>query len=246
MNGTDSTRGADPASYGDSFADVYDAWYVDQPIDEIVEAVAGAGDPILELGVGTGLIALPLAELGHEVWGVDASAAMLEALRRKDPEHRIRAVRQDMADLDLGDTRFGVVLAAFNVLFNLPDLESKRRCFAGVAAHLAPGGVFVVDTVVPTDADLPPKVGTAAVQADAPVLTVSHHHRDDRVIRGQHVEVSDGDVRLRPWRLHYLRPEEIDGLAEEVGLIAQRRWSDWTGSAADERSQRIVSWYRRT
>ena len=135
------------SSYGDAFADVYDEWYTgisDADVSADVVAglaaasAAGTGVPrVLELAVGTGRLALPLADRGLDVVGIDASAAMLDRLRARDPDGRVTIVVGDMVE-DVPAGPFDAVLLAYNSLFNLEDAGRQAACFAAVAARLAP------------------------------------------------------------------------------------------------------------
>ena len=147
-----------PEAYGERRADLYDAWYEDvlDPeacVDRLVE-LAGGG-PVLELGVGTGRIALPLAERGLEVHGIDASPAMLERLRAKPGADRVHTHLGDMGEVAVDD-EFPLVFVAANTIFMLASQDQQVGCFRAVASRLAPGGRFVVEAQVP-DAALSPR-----------------------------------------------------------------------------------------
>ena len=138
--------GYDASTYGDRFADVYDDWYGDVTdavacTAKVAElARAAGGGPVLELGVGSGRLALPLVERGLEVHGIDASPAMVERLRAKPGGDRVRVTIGDMADLDLpAAPPFSVVLVAFNTFFNLATEAAQRRCLERVDGRARPG-----------------------------------------------------------------------------------------------------------
>lgn len=260
-------RGYGPGTYGDAFADVYDDWY-----GEVTDAAAcaercaalaadvpGAGDPpvVLELGIGTGRLALPLADAGCDVRGIDASPAMLARLRDKSggdlPVHV-----GDLADVVVppaphdpgGDPPpVDLVLCAYNTLFNLADLDAQRRCLAGVADALRPGGRLVVEAFVPPDGDDlgdGSEVRVRSLAADRVVLTAARRHLGDQVLEGQFVELTEAHgVRLRPWRLRYLHPGQLDDLAAEAGLALEHRWADWSGRPFDDGAAAHISTYRR-
>ena len=109
--------------------------------------LAGPG-PVLELGIGTGRVALPLVQRGLVVDGIDASPAMLAKLRAKPGGDRVRVIVGDMAEVGV-DTSYALVFAVFNTLFALVSQDEQVRCFANVAGRLADGGVFVVEAFVP-------------------------------------------------------------------------------------------------
>ncbi|MGI8758532.1 MAG: class I SAM-dependent DNA methyltransferase, partial [Acidimicrobiales bacterium] len=143
----------DASTYGEAFADVYDEWYgdvsdVEGTVDTVV-ALAGGG-PVLEFGIGTGRLALPLVGRGLEVHGIDASPAMVERLRAKPGGADVPVVVGNFADVQVrAGSGFGVVLCAYNTLFNLTSAAAQQRCFANAARHLRPDGSFVVEAFVP-------------------------------------------------------------------------------------------------
>ncbi|MPY94729.1 MAG: methyltransferase domain-containing protein [Acidimicrobiia bacterium] len=260
-----TVEGYGPASYGDAFADIYDDWYPPTlQTRAAVDALArlAGGSPVLELGCGTGRLCLPLLERGLEVDGLDASEAMLAQLRAKPQAAALRAHHGDMARFDLGRARFGLVFAAFNTLFNLGSAAEQAACFARVARHLRPGGRFVIECFLPAGAAADAEAGadshnggpggaptTDAIElrdltADRVVLRISRQDHAAQTVSGQHVELSEAGVRLRPWHLRYASPAELDTLAGQVGLVLEERWSDWSGAPFDEHADQHVSVYR--
>jgi SAM-dependent methyltransferase len=247
--------GYGPSTYGEGFADVYDDWYgnvsdVDATVERVLSLAAVAGaDRVLELGGGSGRLALPLAARGMATWTVDASLAMVRRLRAKPGGDRVHAVVGDMAALPLSArARFGVVLCAFNTLLNLTTLEAQRHCLAAAAGRMAPeGGRLVVESFVAASLDDP----GAPVSAGEPrhigleevVLTVSRLDPASHTITGQHVQITEAGIRLRPWMLRYLSPEELDGLAAEAGLRLVERHGGWRGEPFTQASSVHVSTY---
>jgi SAM-dependent methyltransferase len=250
--------GYGPSTYGDRFADVYDDWYEDvSDVAATVERIAALAGPhgrVLELGAGSGRLAVPLAGRGLEVWAVDASPAMLDRLRARPGAGAVRVVLDDMArlaDPALGESGgFGVVLCAFNTLFNLTDAAAQRACLARVRDLLAPGGVLVVEAFVPPAGS----EGGAAVSAVEPrhigldevVLTVSRLDPEARTITGQHLQITERGVRLRPWVLHYATPEQVDEMAAGEGLRLHERHAGWRNEPFTPHSEVHVSTYGAT
>ena len=251
-----------PSTYGDRFADVYDDWYQDvSDVDATVahvaalaarSAAAGGRGRVLELGAGSGRLALPLAARGLEVWALDASAAMLDRLRAKPGAATVRTVVDDMAALAAPEVRaaapYDVVLCAFNTLFNLPDTDAQARCLRGAAALLAPAGRVVVEAFVPAGSDDDGGGSASAVEArhiglDEVVLSVSRVEPASRTVVGQYVQISEAGIRLRPWVLHYASPEELDGLAALAGLRLDARHAGWLGEPFTSTSPTHVSSY---
>jgi SAM-dependent methyltransferase len=246
-------QGYDASSYGDGFADVYDDWYhgisdVDVTVVELLD-LAGSG-PVLELGVGTGRLAVPLAEagLGQQVAvvGIDASAAMLARLAWRDPGRLVETILGDMR-YDLPDGPFALVFAAYNTLFNLNDEGAQARCFADVALRLRPGGRFVIEAFVP---DEPPRRGDSvtvrSITADRVVLSVSVADPNHQLASGHFVEITEATgIRLRPWSIRYSTPAQLDQYARAAGMTLEHRWESFGRVPFDDDSPRHVSVYRR-
>ena len=250
----------DAALYGDSFADVYDDWYADMfdtagAVRTLV-ALAGPG-PVCELGVGTGRLAIPLTEHGLEVIGIDASAAMLDRLRSKEPSAALTAVLGDMADVagvldaagivgvDGRHRHVTLVVCAFNTFLNLSAEEAQQRCMHQVASLLGPDGVFVVESMVPAEPD---EIESESLDASSVGHGVTVHTSTDvqsQIIRGEHREPTADGLRRRPWTARYLHPEQFDELADRAGLVPIHRWSSWQGDPFDEDSPSHITVYAR-
>jgi SAM-dependent methyltransferase len=247
-------RGYDHRSYGDGFADVYDEWYADvtdvgATVTRVVQ-LAAAGGRVLELGVGTGRLAVPMADAGLDVVGIDSSEAMLAKLRERDPERLVDAVLGDITS-DLPAGPFDVVLIAYNTIFNLLGEHDQPRLFQHVAARLAPGGAFVVEAFVPASEGVrgtatSSEVSVRSMAVDHVVLSVSVNRHDQQLAEGQFVQFSqDGGVRLRPWSIRWATPEQLDAMATAAGLRLDARVGEMDGTAFTDDSARHVSIYRR-
>jgi SAM-dependent methyltransferase len=242
-------HGYDESTYGESFADVYDEWYrdvsrIDATVDRL-RAVGGDG-PFLELGVGTGRLALPLAATGATVTGIDSSDAMLDKLSEKDPRGTVRVVRGDMVDA-LPAGPFAVIFVAYNTLFNLADPDRQAALFRAVATRLDTGGHFVVEAFVP-DPQRPAgsTVTVRTMAADRLVLLADVHDPDRQTVEGQFVEFTDGErVRLRPYHIRYSTTAELDRMAALAGLELRSRTEDMAGAPFDDDSPAHVSVYCR-
>lgn len=246
-----AVEGYDDSTYGRAFADVYDEWYagisdVDTTVTDLV-ALAGDG-PVLELGVGTGRLAIPLAAQAPHltVVGVDSSTDMLERLLARDRPATLHVQRGDMVD-GLPDGPFALAFVAYNTIFNLLTAERQAACFVAVATRLRPAGRFVVEAFVPDD---PPREGdhveVRTLAADRVVLSISRHDASTRRADGQFVELTEaGGVRLRPWSIRYAEPAELDAMAEAAGFAVEHRWEAFGGAPFDATSPRHVTIYRR-
>lgn len=260
--------GYDTSTYGDRFADVYDEWYGSiTDTDACVAAVAelaglarlwtttdrdGRDPSVLELGVGTGRIAIPLAAKSLRVTGVDASPAMLTALAAKPGGDQVATVLGDMVDPPLGgpdspEPAFDLVLIAYNTLFNLIGPGEQARCLANMAKRLTPGGWLVVEAFVP-DPDLGPgeAVTTRQVTADRVVLSVSRNDPTTQDVLGQYIDITEAGIKLRPWQIRWATPDQIDEMADEAGLVLVERWATWDRAPFTPQAQTHVSVYRLT
>jgi SAM-dependent methyltransferase len=236
----------DEATSGDRIADVYDEWYAGLdpgPAADTLAALAGGGRA-LELAIGTGRIALPLAARGVEVHGIDASEEMVARLRAKPGGDRIPVTIGDFADVGV-EGSYALIYVAFNTFFALLSQDDQVRCFANVAAHLADGGVFVLEAFVPDLArfDRGQRVQATRVEADWLTFDVSLHDPVEQRVSSQHVLVDGNGVRLRPVELRYAFPSELDLLARLAGLQLRERWGGWKREPFTARSGSHVSVY---
>lgn len=241
-------RGYHDESYGDGMADVYDDWYSD--ISDLATTIASlqrlaAGGRVLELGVGTGRLAVPLAATGLEVHGVDTSDAMLATLRRKPGGDAVVAAIGDMVD-GLPDGPFALVFVAYNTLFSLLTAERQRACFKAVASRLTPDGCFVVEAFVPEVGDRPTSnVAVRSVHVDRVVLSVNTSDPARQQAEGQYIDISEsGGVRLRPWSIRWSTPAQLDEMADEAGLELADRWESFTERSFHPDDERHVSIFR--
>lgn len=241
--------GYGPETYGEGFADVYDDWYGDvSDIDATVAGVAALADggPVLELGVGTGRLAIPIAARGLEVVGVDASPSMLARLSAKPGADAVRTIEADMACPPVEQDHFHVAFAAFNTWFNLTDVAAQRRCATSLATALVPGGRVAIEGFVPpSDGLTDGGVSVREVSAGRAVLSVSQHDPAAQQISGQHIDISAAGIVMRPWMLHYRTPDQLDELFAEAGFALERRSADWSGRPYGPDADTHVSVYRR-
>jgi SAM-dependent methyltransferase len=223
--------GYGPSTYGDHIADVYDAWF-HPPSDpgaavDFLAELAGSG-PALELAIGTGRIALPLATRGVEIRGIDASTAMVDKLREKPGGGDIPVTMGDFTDVAM-EGRFRLVFVVFNTLFALLTQDDQRRCVRNVADHLTDDGVFVVEAFVPDLArfDRGQRVQTHKLDTGRVFLDVSLHHPENQRVSVQLVVLGESGFRMFPVELRYVWPSELDLMAELAGLRLRERWGDW-------------------
>ncbi|WP_330186337.1 class I SAM-dependent methyltransferase [Dactylosporangium sp. AC04546] len=245
QHSVDDTDGS--AAYGDDWAEVYDALYDGRDdLAGVVQFIARWARPasVLELGVGTGRLALPLSAAGLRVVGVDASPAMLDRLRAKAGAERVEARLGDMCEPP-ADEVFGCVLIAFSTLFLLPDQAAQRRCLRAAADRLAPGGALIVEGFIP-DPNRWHNGHSLHVerwQADQVVMTAGRLDPAAQTIETLRVAHTPHGTRVIPNRLRYVLPAELDLLAECAGLRLAGRYGDLTGSALPELPSTAVSVY---
>ena len=237
--------GFGPDRYGESFADVYDDWY-----DDVSDAVAtstfvsafGERQRIIELGVGTGRLSTPLAEAGHQVVGIDASMAMLAKFRSPEPAWPVAA---DMRDLPVASGASDTVLVATNTLFNLHEPGAQARCLREARRVLRLGGRLIVEAMVPGDPDpaLDRLVTTKAIDVDVAILTATIRNHDAQEIVGQHIELRESGTRLRPWKIRYSTPDQLDTMADAAGFRLGERWANWSRAPFGSDATNAVSVY---
>ena len=245
-----SVRGYDDASYGEGFADVYDEWYAGiTDVSTTVAVLTRLADDgrVLELGVGTGRLAIPLAATGLEVHGVDSSTAMLQRLVAKPGGDAVHVTVGDMSD-DLPVGPFTLAFVAYNTFWNLPTEARQRSCFSNVAQRLTADGVFVVEALVPDPAlhDPPSQVGIRSLTADRVVLSVTRARVDEQLAEGQFIDITEtGGVRLRPWSIRWVTVEQLDEMADAADFALVERWEAFDRSPFTPASARHVSVYRK-
>jgi SAM-dependent methyltransferase len=217
-------------SFGAEVAAMYD----DVPRGDEAAAVAfleplAHGGRALELAIGTGRIALPLAAEEIQVDGIDVSEPMVARIREKPGGERIGITMGDMAEVAV-DGRYRLIYVVFNSLYNLPDQEGQIRCFRNVAAHLTDDGVFVVEAFTPgylhrlRDHQY---VDAEEIRVDKVWLDVAQHDPVAQRLVKNHVALTTAGVQLNPVVLRYAWPSELDLMARLAGLGLQARWGGW-------------------
>ncbi len=238
----------DASTYGEHIAEVYDDWYVGLEKDAVVKRLAelaGPG-PVLELGIGTGRIALPLQERGIEVHGIDASPTMVAKLRAKPGGERIPVTIGDFADVDV-EGEFSLIFIVFNTIFALTSQEDQLRCFRNVAGKLADGGTLVMDAFVPdlSRFDRGQRIGLESFEPDGVRLEASRHDPVHQRVVTRHVLLSAQGVKFYPLVTRYAWPSELDLMARLAGLSLRERWGSWRREPFTAASRSHVSVYER-
>jgi SAM-dependent methyltransferase len=238
-----------PETYGDRIADIYDELY-DALFDNegAVEFLAELATEkrALELGIGTGRVAIPLSARGVEVHGIDASQAMVDKLRAKPGGKDLPVYMGDFAEVDApGD--FDLIYIPFNTLFGLLSQEDQVRCFRNAAAHLTAGGAFVIEAFVPdlTRFDQHQRVSVESIQDDEVQLEVTQHDPVKQSSRSYALFLSERGTRMYPVRIRYAWPSELDLMARLAGLELRDRFGSWRKEPFTSDSKGHISVYAR-
>lgn len=232
-------------TYGERIAEIYDQWYssVDPAAIQLLAELAHGG-PALELGIGTGRIAIPLMNLGVRVQGIDASASMVAKLHAKVAREKIPVTMGNFTDVAV-EGQFSLIYVVFNTFYSLLTQEEQIRCFQNVASHLNPEGVFVIEAFVPdmkrfTDGQSMRvgRIGDNDVQID-----VSEIELEKQLITSQHVLFQEQKIHFYPVKIRYVWPSEMDLMARLNGLQLKQRWSDWKKGEFTAESTKHISVY---
>jgi SAM-dependent methyltransferase len=212
------------ARYDESAADMFAPAVVDPVVDFLAD-LAGEG-AALELGVGTGRIALPLAGRGVRVHGIDLSEAMLARLRAKPGAERVGVTVGDFATTTV-QGHFSVAYLVFNTIENLTTQDEQVACFQNVAAHLEPGGCFVVEVGVPALQRLPPGETVRAFTLSPTRLGFDEYDVASQGLVSHHYSAVDGRLEVVSVPFRYVWPSELDLMARLAGMTLRERWSGW-------------------
>jgi hypothetical protein len=228
------------ARYDDSIGEYGEDTAVDEPVD-FLAGIAGGG-PALELGIGTGRIALPLAARGVRVHGIDLSEAMVARLRAKPGGHEIPVEIGDFATTRVEGT-FSLAYVVFNTIMNLRTQEAQVACFANVAAHLVSGGGFVVEIMLPELRRLQPGERLLPFAVGPDHLGFDEYDLANQGLTSHHYHPRQGVYSTFPGR--YLWPSELDLMARLAGMELDERWGGWRREAFTAESTKHVSVWRR-
>jgi SAM-dependent methyltransferase len=240
----------DIREYGEKWADIYDAYPAHpsaadaEPAADLLAPLAGAGEA-LEFGIGTGRVALALCARGVRVTGIEASPAMLRRLAEKPGADKVTAVVGDITTTRLNSS-FDLVYAVFNTVLMVATQDGQVKSFASAAAHLRPGGHFVVEAFIPEFTKL---AGTGAdlvrsVDEDGAWLLRTRHDALAQIITSESVYVGTSGTRRYPTALRYAWPAELDLMARLAGFRLVERYADWRRAPLTPASRNQVSVYR--
>ena len=234
-------------TYGEHLAEVYDKWFGACEA-EAIELLAGfaRGGRALELGIGTGRMALPLAAKGIEVEGIDAAPAMVAKLRERSGSDAIKVTMGNFADVDVTG-RFTLIFIVFNTFFALLTQEEQVRCFRNVAEHLTDDGVFVLEAFVPDVARFTGghNLRVYTVNQERASLQAAEHDPVLQRMFTQNIVFTEAGVNLYPVEIRYAWPTELDLMAQLAGLKLRNRWANWSQETFTATSEKHVSVYER-
>ena len=226
------------ARYDESSAEMFDPAVV-EPAVVVLAELAGSGGA-LELGIGTGRIALPLAQRGVRVHGVDLSEAMVARLRAKPGGDEIPVTIGDFATTRVDDT-FSLVYLVFNTIGNLTTQDEQVACFEDAAAHLEPGGTFVIEVGVPALRRLLPGETVHVFHFAESYFGLDEYDVANQGLISHHCRTVDGTFEKRSIPFRYVWPSELDLMARLAGMTLRERWSSWTREPFTSDSTKHVS-----
>ena len=226
------------ARYDVSEAEMFEAEAID-PVVEVLAELAGSGRA-LELGIGTGRIALPLARRGVSVHGIDLSKAMVARLRAKRDGEDIGVTIGDFATTTV-DGSFSLAYLAFNTIMNLTTQAAQVACFRNAAAHLEPGGCFVIEVTIPDLRRLPPGETFHVFNASENHWGIDEYQVATQGLTSHHFETVDGTVERLSIPFRYAWPSELDLMAQLAGMELRSRWGGWKREPFTSESTKHVS-----
>jgi SAM-dependent methyltransferase len=224
--------------YDESTAELFDPAVV-EPVVELLSGLAGDG-AALELGIGTGRIALPLARRGVRVHGIDLSEAMVARLRAKPGAEQIGVTIGDFATTTV-EGRFSLAYLVFNTIMNLTTQDEQVACFRNVAAHLEPGGCFVVEVMVPALRVLPPGETFHAFDVNERHVGIDEYDVVNQGLVSHHYQLVDGAYERLSMPFRYVWPAELDLMARLAGMTLRERWGGWAREPFTSESTMHVS-----
>jgi SAM-dependent methyltransferase len=226
------------SSYESKWPELFEPAVVD-PAVNFLSDLAGTG-VALELGIGTGRIALPLRRRGVRVHGVELSPAMVAQLRTKPGAGDIGVTIGDFATTTV-DGSFTLAYLVRNTIMNLTTQDAQVACFRNVTEHLEPGGCFVIEVMVPELRRLPPGETIRAFMATATHFGFEEYDVANQIAFSHHYWLVDGQVETLSAPFRYVWPSELDLMARLAGMTLRERWSDWSREPFTGESRAHVS-----
>lgn len=235
--------------FDDSVASTYDRDHCGndpeliQTTVDVLSQLAGGGSA-LEFAIGTGRVALPLCERGFNVKGIELSKAMVAQLRKKNDGADIDVVIGDMTSTKV-DGDFSLVFLVFNTIDNLTSQEAQIACFANAAAHLEPGGRFLIETKVPPIQQLPFGESKRAFDCSTDHWGIDEFDITTQKYTSNHIWTKGGLQNQLSIPFRYTWPSELDLMARMAGFELEYRWGDWERAPFTKLSHSHVSVWRK-
>ena len=226
------------ATYDDDSAEMFDPAVIVPTVD-FLAVLAGSGRA-LELGIGTGRIAVPLAARGVPVHGIELSQAMAARLRAKPDGEGIGVTIGDFATARV-DATFRVAYLVFNTIMNLTTQAAQVACFRNVAAHLEPGGTFVIEVMVPDLQRLPPGETFHVFGAGETHWGIDEYDVANQGLISHHFWTVDGSMQRSSTPFRYVWPAELDLMAQLAGMRLRERWAGWNREPFTSDSRQHIS-----
>lgn len=226
------------ARYDEKSAELFEPAVVDPAVDFLVENARDGR--ALELGVGTGRIAIPLAARGVPVHGIELSREMATRLRAKPGGEDVGVTIGDFATATV-EGSFSLAYLVRNTIMNLTNQAAQVACFRNVAAHLEAGGRFVIEVMVPALQRLPPGDTFRVFQAEKDDWGIDEYDVMNQGVVSHHLEIVDGQVERFSVPFRYMWPSELDLMAELAGMRLRERWSGWKREPFTSDSEQHVS-----
>jgi len=232
-------------TFGEFIAEKYDTWFsgADPNMIECLFEYTKGGKA-LELGIGTGRVAIPLRDKGLKINGIDSSPSMVSKMHQKTKGEKIPVKIQSFAKFDT-DVKYDLIFVVFNTFFGLLKQSEQISCFQSVAAALKQDGRFVIEAFVPDLGrfDRGQSTRTSDITSNSIRLESSQHDLETQTVISQIVNISSKGIELFPIKIRYAWPSEIDLMAQLSGLKLLSRWSDWKKSVFSSRSEHHISTY---
>ena len=228
------------ASYDATSTEMFDSTVVAATVDVLANLARGAR--ALELGIGTGRVALPLSQRGVRVHGIDLSPAMVAQLRAKPGSDAIGVTIGDFSSTRV-DGPFALAYLVFNTIMNLTTQDAQVACFQNVAAHLRPGGCFLIEVMMPDLRRLPPGQDVVPFHVSPTRWAYDQYDVATQAMSSNYVEVVNGRGGYRSIPFRYVWPAELDLMARIAGLRLRDRWAGWGGEPfTSESGQHVSVW----
>jgi len=230
------------ARYDETGSGQFERGEIDAAADLLAELAAGGR--ALEFAIGTGRIALPLSARGVDVAGIELSNAMVARLREKPGGDDIPVAIGDMSSTKV-DGSFSLVYLVYNTISNLTTQEAQVACFRNAAAHLSPGGRFLIEVGVPSLRSLPPGTTHHVFHASDDYWGIDEYDVLHQGLISHHIDNADGEYRRVSMPFRYAWPAEFDLMAQLAGMTLEDRWAGWRREPFTADSEQHVSVWRK-